>query len=176
LAKTVLLGVIFTALFAVGMFSAVFAVNPDQFLIISASTDGVTLTMTVAEKIKQIPAKDADSLLTFYGWGTLFDDERGFVADTITIHHGVNDHQAFGKDAQSSPVQGYHPHVMTFGVAGCLLDIVSPKADFRVQGNTVTLESDDSFEFAVTGRADLRPECPTGLGIIDIYDTSPPDA
>jgi len=176
LAKTVLLGVTFTALFAVVMFSPVFAVNPGQFAIISASTDGVTLTMTVAEKIKHIPANDADNLLTFYGWGTILPGNLGFVADTITIHHGVNDHQAFGKDAQSSPVQGYHPHVMTFGAAGCLVDIQSPKADFRVQGNTVTLESDDSFEFAVTGRADLRSECPTGLGIIELYDTSPPDA
>lgn len=166
----VILGASLAALFAVGMFSAVYAVNTGQFDIISASTDGETLTMTVAEKIKQIPANDADDLITFYGWVTKTSD--GYVADAITIHHGVNDHQAFGKAAQSSPVQSYHPHVVTFDAEFCVVGLESPKADFKVKHNTVTLESDDSFEFAATGTVGPRIDCTaTGLGITTLYDT-----
>jgi hypothetical protein len=97
--KTLLLGTTLAALFTVDMFSAVFAVNTGQFDITSSSTDGETLTMVVAEKIKQIPANKADDLITFYAWVTATPD--GLVADVITLHHGVNDHQAFGKAAQS---------------------------------------------------------------------------
>lgn len=168
--KTVLLGVSLTALFAVGMFSAVFAANPGQFDITSASTDGETLTMTVDEKIKQIPANKADDLITFYAWVAVTSD--GFQADAITIHHGVNDHQAFGKAAKSSPVQSYHPHGVTFDSDFCIVGLDSPKADFKVQHNTVTLESENSFDFAATGTVGPRAECTaTGLGITNLYDT-----
>jgi hypothetical protein len=168
--NTVILGTTLAALFAVGMFSAVFAVNAGQFDIVSASTDGETLTMTVAEKIEQIPANKADDLITFYAWVTATPD--GLVADAITIHHGVNDHQAFGKAAQSSPVQSYHPHKVTFDGALCIVGLESPKSDFKVQGNTVTLESDDSFDFAATGTVGARTDCTaTGLGITNLYDT-----
>ena len=51
--KTVLLGTSLAALFAIGMFSTVLAANAGQYDITSASTDGETLTMTVADKIKQ---------------------------------------------------------------------------------------------------------------------------
>ena len=160
----VILGTTLAALFAVGMFSAVYAVNAGQFEITSASTDGETLTMTVAEKIKQIPANDADDLITFYGWVTVTSD--GLVVDAITIHHGVNDHQAFGKTAQSSPVQSYHPHVVTFDANNCIVGLDSPKSDFKVQHNTITLESENSFDFAATGTVGPRAECiATGLGI-----------
>jgi len=166
----VILGTTLAALFAVSMFSAVYAVNAGQFEITAASTDGETLTMTVAEKIKQIPANDADDLITFYGWVTV--TSSGLVADAITIHHGVNDHQAFGKAAQSSPVQSYHPHKVTFDAINCVVGLESPKADFRVQHNTITLESDDSFDFAATGTVGPRAECTaTGLGITALYDT-----
>ena len=167
--KTIL-GISLAAVFAVGMFSTAYAVNAGQFDITSASTDGETLTMTVAEKIKQIPANDADDLITFYGWVTVTSD--GLVADAITIHHGVNDHQAFGMAAKSSPVQSYHPHVVTFDANNCIVGLESPKSDFKVQHNTVTLESDDSFDFAATGTVGPRAECTaTGLGITALYDT-----
>ena len=96
----------------------------------------------------------------------------GLQADAITIHHGVNDHQAFGKAAQSSPVQSYHPHGVTFDVDGCIVGLDSPKADFKVQHNTVTLESENSYDFAATGTVGPRAECTaTGLGITNLYDT-----
>ena len=168
--RTVLLGASLTALFVVGMFSTVFAVNAGQFDITSASTDGETLTMTVSENIKQIPANKADDLITFYAWVSA--TVGGFEADVITIHHGVNDHQAFGKDAQSSPVQSYHPHGVSFDDTFCIVGLESPKADFKVQHNTVTLESDDSFDFAATGTVGARADCAaTGLGITGLYDT-----
>ncbi|GKS67491.1 hypothetical protein YTPLAS73_10380 [Nitrosarchaeum sp.] len=168
--KTILLGASLAALFAVGMVSTIFAVNAGQFDIESASTDGETLTMTVAEKIKQIPENKADDLITFYAWVTITDD--GLEADAITIHHGVNDHQAFGKAAQSSPVQSYHPHGVSFDSDFCIVGLDSPKAKFKVQHDTVTLESENSFDFAATGTVGPRSECTaTGLGITNLYDT-----
>lgn len=167
--RTVLLGASLAALFVVGMFSTVFAVNAGQFDITSAFTDGETLTMTVAENIKQIPANKADDLITFYAWVSATAD--GFEADVITIHHGVNDHQAFGKDAQSSPVQSYHPHAVSFDSAFCVVGLASPNADFKVQHDTVSLESDGSFDFAATGTVGARADCTaTGLGITNLYD------
>ena len=166
--KTALLGISLAAVFAVGMFSAVHAINAGQFDITDASsTDGI-LSMEVAEKIKQIPANKADDLITFYAWVT--ETPTGLDADAITIHHGVNDHQAFGKAAQSSPVQSYHPHGVNFDGDGCIVGLTSPKADFKVQHNTVTLESENSFDFAATGTVGFRAECEaTGLGITGIY-------
>ena len=176
MAKTVFLGATVAALFAIGMFSTVFAVNAGQFDITSASTDGETLTMTVDEKIKQIPANKADDLITFYAWVSPIPDPDGdgvgLQADAITIHHGVNDHQAFGKDLQSSPVQSFHPHGVTFDSDFCIVGLTSPKADFKVQHNTVTLESESDFTFAATGTVGPRAECAaTGLGITNLYDT-----
>lgn len=168
--KTTLLGISLAAIFAIGMGSSVFAFNAAQFDITSASSDGTTLTMEVAEKIKQIPAKDADDLITFYAWITT-SSLSSVEVDAITIHHSVNDHQAFGKDAQSSPVQSYHPHGVTFDGDGCIIGLTSPKADFKVQDNIVTLESSNSFEAAVTGTVGPRAECTaTGLGITGAYD------
>ena len=174
--KIILLGTSIAAIFAVGMFSAVFAANsnsgidPAQFDITSASTDGETLSMEVDAKIKQIPANKADDVITFYAWVSF--TTTGLEADAITIHHKVNDHQAFGKAAQSSPVQSYHPHGVTFDGDFCIVGLTSPKADFKVQHNTVTLESDDSFDFAATGTVGPRTECTaTGLGITNLYDT-----
>ena len=166
----ILLGTSIAALFAVGLFSGAFAINAGQFDITDASTDGETLTMEVAEKIKQIPANKADDLITFYAWVTI--TSTGLEADAITIHHGVNDHQAFGKAVKSSPVQSYHPHGVTFDSDFCIVGLDSPKASFKVQHNTVTLESEDSFDFAATGTVGPRSECTaTGLGITNLYDT-----
>ena len=169
--RTIILGASLAALFAVGMFSATaFAVDAGQFEITSASTDGETLTMTVEDKIKQIPANKADDLISFYAWVT--ETPTGLQADAIPIHHGVNDHQEFGKAAQSSPVQSYHPHGVTFDGEGCIVGLDSPKADFKVQHNTVTLESDNSYDFAATGTVGPRTDCAaTGLGITNLYDT-----
>lgn len=169
--KTVLLGATLAAAFAVGMFSTVFAEHiPDQFDITSASTYGETLSMTVDAKIKQIPANKADNLITFFAWVSVV--EGGLVADAITIHHSVNDHQAFGMAAKSSPVQSFHPHKVYFDDAFCIVGLESPKADFKVQHNSVTLESDDSFDFPATGTAGPRDDCTaTGLGITNLYDT-----
>lgn len=171
--QTVLLGAMFAVAFTVGMFATVSAEHiPDQFDITSASTDGETLSMTVDAKIKQIPANKADDLITFFAWVTVTDD--GLVADAITIHHKVNDHQAFGKAAKSSPVQSFHPHKVFFDGANCIVGLESPKADFKVQHNTVTLESDNSFDFPATGTAGPRDDCKaTGLGITFLYDTDP---
>ncbi|MGH1568125.1 MAG: hypothetical protein ACRBBZ_02845 [Nitrosopumilus sp.] len=178
--KTVLLGASLAALFAVGRLTAVSAANPGQFDIVSASTDGETLSMTVDEKIKQIPAKKADDLITFYAWVTATSTSTGLQADTITIHHNVNDHQEFGKAAKSSPVQSYHPHEVTFTNVGtetepifCISDLKSPKSDFKVQHKTVTLASENTFDFAATGTAGPISECDgfVGLGITDLYDT-----
>ena len=48
----------------------------------------------------------------------------------------------------------------------CIVGLTSPKADFKVQHNTVTLESEDSFDFAATGTVGPIAECAaTGLGI-----------
>jgi len=82
----------------------------------------------------------------------------------------VNDHQAFGKDAQSSPVQSFHPHQAYFDENNCIIGLESLKADFKVQHNTVTLEvSDEAFAVA-TGTIGLRDECPIGLGITDLVN------
>ena len=172
--KKTLLGISLAAVFAIGMVSSVFALNTAQFDITSASSDGSTLTMEVVEKIKQIPAKDADDLITFYAWVTETND-GGLQADAITIHHSVNDHQAFGKDLQSSPVQSYHPHGVTFDSDGCIVGLTSPKVDFKVQDTTVTLESSNGFDAAVTGTVGPRADCSaTGLGITGVYDAFAP--
>ena len=168
--KITLLGISLVAAFAIGMGSSVFALNVAQFDITSASSDGTTLTIEVAEKIKQIPAKDADDLITFYAWVTT-SSLSSVEVDAITIHHSVNDHQAFGKDAQSSPVQSYHPHGVSFDGDNCIVGLTSPKVDFKVHDTTVTLESSNGFEAAVTGTVGPRAECTaTGLGITGIYD------
>jgi hypothetical protein len=99
--------------------------------VVSASSDGVTHVIEVEDKIKQIPANKADDLITFYAWVTVTTD--GLQADAITIHHKVNDHQAFGKAAQSSPVQSFHPHQAHFDANNCIIGLESPKADFKVQ-------------------------------------------
>ena len=124
-------------------------INAGQYKIKSASSDGEILTMTVEDKIKQIPANKAIDLITFYAWVTAIDD--GLEADAITIHHGVNNHQVFGKDAQSSPVQSYHPHGVSFDDDFCIVGLTSPKADFKVQHDILTLESKNSFDFAAIG-------------------------
>ena len=56
--------------------------------------------------------------------------------------------------------------------ANCIVGLDSPKADFKVQHNTVTLESENFYDFVATGTVGPRAECTaTGLGIPNLYDT-----
>jgi len=167
--KTIL-AVSLAAVFAVSMISVVHADIPTYLDITSASTDGNTLSMTLAGDVKQIPVNKADDLITFWAWVTVTDS--GLEANAITIHHGVNDHQAFGKAAQSSPVQSFHPHKVYFDHDNCVVGLESPKADFKVQHNSITLDSDETFDFAATGTVGPRADCAaTGLGITSLVDT-----
>ncbi len=93
------------------------------------------------------------------------------TVDAITIHHSVNDHQAFGKAAQSSPVQSLHPHQAHFDASFCIVGLESPKADFKVQHKTVTLEASDTAIAIATGTIGTRVDCtdsPTTLGITSL--------
>lgn len=90
------------------------------------------------------------------------------TVDAITIHHSVNDHQAFGKDAKSSPVQSFHPHVAYFDSELCVIGLESPKSDFKVKDNTITLEASDEAFAVATGTIGPRDECSIGLGITGV--------
>jgi len=172
--KKLLLGVMFAAIFSIAMVSSsAFADIEGSLTVVSASSDGTTHSMQVEDKIKQIPAKKADDLITF--WAFAIPVPAGAPAATalaveaITIHHDVNDHQAFGKAAQSSPVQSFHPHVAFFDAGFCIIGLQSPKADFKVQHDTITLEASDTAFAAATGTIGPRDECTdTGLGITSL--------
>ena len=168
----ILLGISLAAVFAISMtMTSAMADIPGSMTIVSASSEDGTHTLNVEDKIKQIPAKKAPGLVTFWAFliPTPDDAPAGTVltVDAITIHHGVNDHQAFGKAAQSTPVQSFHPHQAHFDSSLCVIGLESPKADFKVQHKTVTLESSDGDAFAAaTGTIGPRDECTaTGLGI-----------
>ena len=113
---------------------------PGSMTVVSASSDGVTHVMEVEDKIKQIPANKADDLITFWAFAVPIPGDApagtALTVDAITIHHGVNDHQAFGKAAQSSPAQSFHPHQAHFDSNLCIIGLESPKADFKVQHNS----------------------------------------
>ncbi len=48
--------------------TAAMADIPGSMTVVSASSDGVTHVMEVEDKIKQIPAKKADDLITFWAF------------------------------------------------------------------------------------------------------------
>ena len=178
--KTIL-GFSLAAVFAVAMMTtSVFASIEGSQTVVSASSDGNTHFMEVQDKVKQIPAGKANDLITFWAWAIPIPvgapAGTTLAVDAITIHHKVNDHQAFGKDKQSSPVQGFHPHKAFFDETGCLLDLESPKSDFKVQHKTLTLEASDTAVKAATGTigAEGHGACPFGLGITDTV-TPPTD-
>jgi hypothetical protein len=152
--------------------TAAMADIPGSLTVVTASSDGVTQKMTVEDKVKQIPANKASDLITFWAWAipTPSDAPEGtaLAVDTITIHHGVNDHQAFGKAAQSSPVQSFHPHKAFLDVNLCIVGLESPKSDFKVQHNTLTLEATDMASAVATGTIGPREDCPIGLGITSL--------
>ncbi|MFY9299722.1 MAG: hypothetical protein WAO91_00830 [Candidatus Nitrosotenuis sp.] len=147
----------------------------DYFDITAASSDGTTHSMELADRVKQIPANKALDVVSFWAWAIPI--PAGAPAGTtlaveaITIHHGVNDHQAFGKAAQSTPVQSFHPHRAYFDASNCVIGLESPKADFRVKDNTITLAASDVAVAAATGTIGPRGDCTaTGLGITVLAD------
>jgi hypothetical protein len=144
------------------------------FDIATASSDGATHSMTLEDDVKQIPAKKAEDVVSFWAWAipTPVGAPAGtaLAVEAITIHHGVNDHQAFGKAAQSTPVQSFHPHRAYFDGAFCVIGLESPKADFRVKDNTVTLEASDVAFAAATGTIGPRDDCAIGLGITNVAE------
>ena len=172
--KTIL-GISLAAIFVISMtMTAAMADIPGSLTVVSASSDGVTHEMTVEDKVKQIPANKAPDLITFWAWAIPISVDAPvgttLAVDAITIHHGVNDHQAFGKAAQSSPVQSFHPHVAYFDADNCIIGLESPKSDFRVQHNTLTLEASDTAFAVATGTIGTggHEACPLGLGITSL--------
>jgi len=170
--KTIL-GISLATVFVISItMAAAMADIPGSMTVVAASSDGVTHVMEVEDKIKQIPAKKADDLVTFWAFTIPIPGDApagtALTVDAITIHHSVNDHQAFGKAAQSSPVQSFHPHKAHFDAALCIIGLESPKADFKVQHKTITLEASDEAFAVATGTIGPRDECPIGLGITGV--------
>ena len=142
--KTILLGAIFAAVFSIALISQVNADNPAYMEI---DTPG-EFTMTVDSKIPQIVDSKSgrdnvqQGLVTFWSW-VIDDTDDTFTVAVVAIHHSFNDHQFAGTDFKSKPVQRFHPHTVTVNKAtGCVAGLTSPTWDFRVKGDTVTLESD----------------------------------
>ena len=167
--KTIL-GISLAVVFVISMITFAYATTPGYLIITDATSDGTKDTMTLQDSVKEIPAKKAEGVITFWAWAinTPGNAPEGtaLAVDAITIHHGVNDHQAFGKAARSTPVQSFHPHRAYFDSANCVIGLESPKADFRVKDNTVTLASSDIAAVAATGTIGPREECTaTGLGV-----------
>ena len=64
-----ILGISLAVVFAISMtMTAAMADIPGSMTVVSASSDGVTHVMEVEDKIKQIPAKKADDLITFWAF------------------------------------------------------------------------------------------------------------
>lgn len=154
-----------------------------DYLDITGSSTGTTSTMTVDGEIKEIPAKKAVGLITFWAFGV--DESFGPGATNVaavTIHHGANDHQVVGaldddpkpvnQGARSTPVQSFHPHYANFDSDFCLRGLVSPTIDFSAKNNLVSLDTSDvtTNGFVITGTIGPRDECPLGLGIDGVDD------
>jgi len=174
-----LLGTLIVTVIIISMtMTSVMADIPGSLTVVEASSDGTTHVMKVQDKVKQIPAGKADDIITFWAWAIppLSDAPEGtvLVVDAITIHHGVNDHQAFGKAAQSSPVQSFHPHKAFFDENGCIIGLQSPKSPFSVKDNVLTLKASDTAVAVATGTIGAVEGCPVGLGITGVV--TPPTA
>lgn len=173
-----ILGISLAAAFAISIsMTAAMADIPGSLNVEKASSDGSTHSMTVEDKVKQIPAHKADDTITFWAWQlpNPSDAPEGteVTVDAITIHHKVNDHQAFGKDLQSKPVQGFHPHKAYFDETFCLIGLESPHTAFKVQHNTLVMTSSQTEALgAVTGTigGEDHENCPFGLGITALSD------
>ncbi|HUT06664.1 MAG TPA: hypothetical protein VMW74_08275 [Nitrosopumilaceae archaeon] len=177
-----ILGISLAAAFVLTIsITAAMADIPGSMTVTEASSDGASHYMTVQDKVKQITEKQAPDLITFWAWAVQItqDAPSGTVlaVDAITIHHGVNDHQAFddgadsnptNKDIKSTPVQSFHPHKAYFDANGCIIGLESPKADFKVKHNTLVMTSSQTEAVAVaTGTIGTtgHEACPLGLGI-----------
>ena len=175
-------GISLAAVFAISISATVAMADiPGSMTVTAASSDGTTHSMTVEDKVKQIPAHKAPDLVTFWAWVLPISGEvpegTTLVVDALTIHHKVNDHQAFGKDAQSSPVQSFHPHKFFFDEDNCVLGLESPKVKFKVQHNTLVMPSSQTEAIAVaTGAVGTagHEACPFKLGIT--FLETPPTA
>jgi hypothetical protein len=165
----------------------------EGYVDITGATFGDESSITLDERVKEIPAKRALDVITF--WAIPIEDQIGsgdINVAAVTIHHGVNDHQYVGsldddpntpnQDVRSTPVQSFHPHYAGFNgtvgpTFGCLVGLESPKIDFRVKGDTITLDTSDvtiAAEVALTGTIGPRAECTaTGLGITAFDDEWP---
>ena len=172
------------AVFAVSMISAAYAVPRASYLDITGVSTGATSTVTLDGDVKQIPANKALDTITFWA----FPVEESFGGGSlnvaaVTIHHGANDHQYVGsidndpspvnQNVRSTPVQSFHPHYANFDGLGCLVGLESPKIDFKVSGNTITLDTSGvtPLGFAASGTIGVRSECTaTGLGITSLDD------
>jgi len=171
------LGAIFALIFTTTLTVTAFAVPtyPAEMLnITSASSDGTTMTMTTEVKVKHVVEnKDTtDDLITFWAWQIPTENGEAARVAAIAIHHGVNDHQAFGMEAKSSPVQGFHTHEVALDGDFCVVGLQSPKADFRVKGNTLTLENDAIHVDTVSGTIGPRVDCPESPATLGVTDAT----
>lgn len=168
-----LLGTIIGTVIIISMtMTSVMADIPGSLTVVEASSDGTTHVMKVQDKVKEIPAGKADDIITFWAWAIPIPGDAPvdttLAVDAITIHHGVNDHQAFGKAAKSSPVQSFHPHKAFFDENGCVIGLQSPKSAFSIKDNVLTLEASDIAFAVATGTIGAVNECPLGLGITSL--------
>ena len=168
-----ILGISLAAAFVISFsITAAMADIPGSMNVTAASSNGANHYMTVEDKVKQFSEKKAPDLITFWAWALPITPEAPvgtvLAVDAITLHHGVNDHQEFGKALQSSPVQSFHPHKAYFDINGCIIGLESPKVDFKVQHNTLFMTSSQTEAVAVaTGTIGTtgHEACPLGLGI-----------
>ena len=172
--RKLLLGISLATVFIFSIMMLPINADLDGMLdITGASSDGTNHKMQVADNLKNINKKESD-IVTFWAWAIDNPEDAPdgtfLTVDALTIHHLVNDHQAFGKDAKSTPVQGYHPHRAFFDSDFCVIGLQSPKADFRVKDNTLQLASDDIAFLAATGTIGAVDGCPIGLGITELRD------
>ncbi|AFS81487.1 hypothetical protein NKOR_08130 [Candidatus Nitrosopumilus koreensis AR1] len=139
--------------------------------IVSATTDGNTVTIEVADDVKNINKKSMPDAVVFYATSIPTQSESEAVrVNAVVIHPAFNDHQV-GVE-RSSPVQGYHPHEAAFDGSFCLTDITSPALEFSAKDHFVIVENDEWTGFAATGTIGPRDECASGLGITSIFDTN----
>lgn len=195
------MGLSLAAVFAASMISLVYAANfnADSANVEDAGQSGDTFFMDLEAPVKEFNAKNAPDLVTFWAW--LIDGGSGDVRVlAITLHHNVNDHQAFDpvfclgdknptcKAIKSSSVQSFHPHYAEFTVTDadndvdtpdvlCVTNLESPVLDFRVHNqDVITVEDEDSTYagFYATGTIGVIDGCPVGLGITNLFSTNLP--
>lgn len=175
----------FTAIFAVTLVSGAFADIDGSLDIVDASQADDVFLMTLQDPVKEFNARDAPDIVTFWAWSipTTGDEDLRVVA--ITLHHGVNDHQAFEMSARSTPVQSFHPHIAEFTAIDvddnpdtdpvlCVTKLESPALNFRVHNQeTISVNLDETWgEFAATGTIGGVEGCPVELGITSVISTT----